>query len=236
MRSTSPTSPSPPSTSKPAPPFPRRPHPGNTVASYFPASDANKLIANQSSDLTNSGIKNAADLTAPTYTQALADDFENFSKLPFASQNGKVLLLYSSLGAPYTATMESSSFTLNKDEYMLVSFRVKTSALQGGTGATVTLVEGDNETVIGAVDTTTLTGVDLVDDAKKLDTENADRYEDIFDGWQQCFFFVSNTTDTDGLTFSLKFSFGPTEISGTTLSSYTEGYAAFAGFSAEKMS
>ena len=209
---------------------------GNTVASYFPASDANKLIANQSSDLTNSGIKNAADLTAPTYTQALADDFENFSKLPFASQNGKVLLLYSSLGAPYTATMESSSFTLNKDEYMLVSFRVKTSALQGGTGATVTLVEGDNETVIGAVDTTTLTGVDLVDDAKKLDTENADRYEDIFDGWQQCFFFVSNTTDTDRLTFSLKFSFGPTEISGTTLSSYTEGYAAFAGFSAEKMS
>lgn len=209
---------------------------GNTVASYFPASDANKLIANQSSDLTNSGIKNAADLTAPTYTQALADDFENFSKLPFASQNGKVLLLYSSLGAPYTATMESSSFKLNKDEYMLVSFWVKTSALQGGTGATVTLVEGDNETVIGAVDTTTLTGVDLVDDAKKLDTENADRYEDIFDGWQQCFFFVSNTTDTDGLTFSLKFSFGPTEISGTTLSSYTEGYAAFAGFSAEKMS
>ena len=88
---------------------------GNTVASYFPVSDANKLIANQSSDLTNSGIKNAADLTAPTYTQALADDFENFSKLPFASQNGKVLLLYSSLGAPYTATMESSSFTLNKD-------------------------------------------------------------------------------------------------------------------------
>lgn len=102
----------------------------------------------------------------------------------------------------------------------MISFWVKTSDLQGGTGATVTLVDGDTETAIGAVDTTTLETVDIKDDTSKT--------EDIFDGWQYCAFYV--TTEEEELSFTLEFSFGATTIAGTTLSSYVPGFAMFAGF------
>ena len=213
---------------------------GNTVESYFP--NGSTLTGNRAQDLAKSGVKNASYLTAANgYTQAFLDGFAKFLNteestypLPFAGED--VLVLYSSLGAPYTAKMEAAEnsdvFTLAEGEYMFFSFWMKTSELQGGTGATVTLVEGENETVIGAVDTSTLATTDLVDDSKKI---NSDNYADIFDGWQRCFFFVSNTTE-ETQSFSLEFSFGPTTISGTTISSYTPGYAAFTGFSYAKVS
>ncbi len=214
---------------------------GNTVESYL--SDGSTLTANKDSDIRRSGMKSASYLTeANDYTQAFLDGFAKFlgteeSTYPLPFAGGDVLVLYSSLGAPYTAKMEAADgkdiFTLDAGEYMFFSFWMKTSDLQGGTGATVTLIEGENETVIGAIDTSTLATTDLVDDSKKIDSDN---YADIFDGWQRCYFFVSNTTETDDLSFSLEFSFGPTTISGTTLSSYAPGYAAFTGFGYSKVS
>ncbi len=210
----------------------------NTFASYFANNPAAKrIIDSAAKDEELSGVKSLAEITGHSgtyaYSSALLEGLEGLDELPFYN-NDSILLLYSSEGLPYTAELSNSNvnggttdtpsdiFTLGKDERLLVSFWVKTSDLQGGTGATITLIDADTETAIGAVDTSTLTGVDLTDDV------NEDR-EDIFGGWQLCSFFVSNTTEDD-LSFSLEFSFGPTAIAGSAVSSYAPGYAAFTAF------
>ena len=201
----------------------------NTYLSYFKDSfNAAELKAQQeqnAKDKTLSAVVTKSDIDAGEYAEAVKKDFEKFNDLSFGGADEDILMLYSGMGAPYTATLSSAEFSLEKDGYMVISFWVKTSDLQGGTGAQITLVDADNETSIAAFDTTTLTGTDLVDDAKKDD----EAYKDINDGWQQCFFYLTNSTD-DTRTFSLEFSFGPTTISGSTLSSFTPGYAAFTGF------
>ena len=120
-------------------------------------------------------------------------DFDG--KFPFTSDNGSenVIMLMSTNGASYTATLEEDSsgnaFTLNPDEYMLVSFWAKTSEIRSGaTGASVTLVDGENRTTITAFDTTTADTVDI-------DNVNTDEYNqtDIYNGWVQCFFYVAAT-------------------------------------------
>ena len=70
---------------------------------------------------------------------------------------------------------------------------------------------------------TTLAGVDIDDERT-----------DINHGWTQCFFFVSNDTDTDK-TFHLELTYGPTTIVGTDRYDYGQGYAAFANFDAKKL-
>lgn len=146
---------------------------------------------------------------------AFGKDGENF---PF-DDTQNVLMIMSANGAPYTATVKSQErFTLKKDEKLLFSFFVKTSAMDGFTGAGITVVDGTNETSISSIDSTTQSTVDIDDDNK-----------DIYKGWTRCFFFLSNDTDTDK-TFYLKFTYGSTTIVGTTLSNYTDGYAVFANF------
>lgn len=130
-----------------------------------------------------------------------------------------VILLLSASGAPYTATMTNTDFTLHQDEHMLISFFVKTSSIRSGkSGAGITLVDGVNETSITPFDSTTVDTVDVDENNK-----------DIRNGWVQCFFFVENETDADK-TFSLKFTYGPTAVADTTVNDYCDGYAAFANF------
>ena len=134
-----------------------------------------------------------------------------------------VLMLLSAHGVNYTAALkDATTFTLDKGESMAFSFFVKTSDMQGVTGANVTLVDGQNKTVLSMIDTTNVTAVD---------TDNA---EDIYKGWQQCFFFVTNDTEKDDLTFQIDFSIGTSTIYGSTKDNYIEGYAAFAGFQIAK--
>ena len=65
---------------------------------------------------------------------------KSFDGLPFGGANEDILLLYSGTGSPLTATLRAGSadpaFTLGEGEYMYLSFWVKTSDLEGGTGAT----------------------------------------------------------------------------------------------------
>lgn len=193
------------------------------IEKYLGADDAAKLV--NAGDAALSGFMDVTEITGnTTYEQSVRDAFTNY---PF--DNAQLILLYSKNGAPYTASLENSDladtsglFTLAKDSYAMISFWVKTSEMNGGTGATINLVNYETKTAIGAVDTTTLDTVDLKDDNGTT--------EDIFDGWQQCYFFVSNTTDSE-ITFTLEFSFGPTTLSDTTLADYSDGFAAFANFS-----
>lgn len=157
----------------------------------------------------------------------LKKDFENYH---FEDKN--VLMLLSAGGAAYTAKLEdSSTFTLQPDSYLMVSFWLKTSDIGGFTGAGVTVVEteGTNESSLSSLDTTSITTVDIDD----LENEG-EKIEDINNGWQQCFFFLQNETESEK-SFSLSFTYGPTTIVGTTNNSYNPGYAAFANFETKEM-
>ncbi|MBR2442017.1 MAG: hypothetical protein IKB20_03020 [Clostridia bacterium] len=147
-----------------------------------------------------------------------------------------ILMLLSANGTAYTAT-STASFTLdtNNDpldptsseypEYMALSFYVKTSDLSSGTAASVTLVNGFEETAFSSLNIYDIEGV------KIGDTEN------IYDGWQKCFFFVKLDEDVDSSSFTLKFNYGPTDITtSTTKESFVPGFAAFAGFESYGMS
>ena len=197
---------------------------GNTYTSYF-GSRAEISESEIESDISRSGIRTSAQLRGSSYA-ALSSDFEKFDDLPFGGANEDILLLYSGNGSPLTATLRAGSadpaFTLGEGEYMYLSFWVKTSDLEGGTGATVTLVDADKKTTLGSIDTTSLATVDLKDDEREL--------EDINDGWQQCFLYLSNTSENGPVTFYLQFSFGVRTINGSALSDYIPGYAAFTGF------
>ncbi len=184
------------------------------------------VITATGKDITDNKDKKGKITTASAITSdaTMSATVKNaFEKYPFGNDN--VLLIASYKGANYTAKL-NKTWTVGSEKYVAVSFWVKTSDLQGGTGATVTLYDASNATTIGAVDTTTLTQVDIKDD-------NGTQ-KDIFDGWQQCFLFVENQTKS-ALTFTLEFSYGVTTNAGTALSSYTEGFAAFAGFAEAEM-
>ncbi len=142
---------------------------------------------------------------------------KHFEESEFVGAEDKVLMLLSANGVAYTAKT-TTDYTLAAEDYMGISFFVKTSSLNGKTGAGITLVNGDTRTSITSLDTTTIATTDLDEETK-----------DIYEGWVQCFFFVSNETDKD-LSFSLEFTFGPTSVVDTTKSSYYSGFAAFTKF------
>jgi len=154
-------------------------------------------------------------------TNIVNDDF-SVEKFPFSS-NDKVIMILSANGAAYT--VKSKEITLDAESRLMISFFVKTSKIMNGrTGAGARIIDGENKTPITAFDSTTLTKVDI-----------DDKQKDIYDGWAQCFFFISNDTDA-AKTFQIEFTFGPTTIVGTDRYDYGQGYAAFANFETKALS
>lgn len=145
--------------------------------------------------------------------------------------DGNTFVMFSAWGAPYTATISDGAFTVpkasadGKSGYLLVSFWVKTSDMDGDTAATVKIYEYEDaaKKTVNEDSVQTLT----IDTTGK--TTDFDKDKDIYNGWVQCFAFVKNDvkgeTDTDR-TFHIDFSFGTTEI--TTATSFGSGYAAIA--------
>ncbi|MBE7100097.1 MAG: hypothetical protein E7364_00620 [Clostridiales bacterium] len=150
---------------------------------------------------------------------------EHFLDTKFG-ENDPVLMLLSTNGVAYTAE-SGYSFQFSKDvQYMAISVFVKTSNMYGFTGAGITLTDSantDNKASISAIDTTNITPVKIGDN------------EDYYEGWQQCFFFVENTSKDENAKFDISFTFGPTAIDGTTVSSYHYGFAAFSQISCYPM-
>ncbi|MBQ8374567.1 MAG: hypothetical protein IJX98_03200 [Clostridia bacterium] len=174
------------------------------------------------SNLITASANNQYLKTALKKSFGLTDD----GKTSFPFENEQILMLLNTHGASYTAkVVDDNTFTLAKGERMAISFFVKTSDMNGVTGATVKLIDDKNTTEIASIDTTDITTVDI----------DGDDGEDIYDGWQQCFFFVENDTDAASLTFSLEFCIGPTTVHGVDKSGYLEGYAAFANFQTATM-
>ncbi len=138
----------------------------------------------------------------------------------FASE--ETLLLLSMKGAAYEAKYDRE-FTLNSNEYMLLSFFVKTSDVKSFTGAGVTLEDNFHSTTsFTSIDTTQADGVEI--DGEKLYGE-----------WQQYFFFIKNDTDTTA-SFTLTFNYGPLTITGTSVDDYYAGFAAFTNLEYRAMS
>ncbi len=153
----------------------------------------------------------------------LSDDFADDA---FVKDTDNVLMLMSAGGASYTAKVEdANTFVLGAEKYMAVSFFVKTSDLKGFTGAGVILKEvgNANSVAFSSIDTTSISPVEIGDN------------EDVYDGWQQCFFFIQNNTEED-ITFTLSFTFGPTTIIDKTRNDFYAGYAAFTNFQTLSMS
>ncbi|MBQ8342588.1 MAG: hypothetical protein IJY21_00615 [Clostridia bacterium] len=149
----------------------------------------------------------------------------------YPGANNKVLLMLSARGVAYTAKSDYT-FSFNSDvEYMAVSFFVRTSDMDGFTGAGITLIDGKNKTSFANIDTTDITPVNI----GLEDTE--DYKEDIYEGWQQCIFFVKNDSGDENASFKLQFNFGPTTIDETSsINSFQPGFAAFTNFQTLVMS
>ena len=148
--------------------------------------------------------------------------YDNYFKDAEYLQNEKILLLLSVSGAAYTAEY-TPTLSLKADGYYAISFYVKTSDMSGytGAGATVTNKATGETHSLSSIDTSSIEGVDI--------GSGDNLKEDIYDGWQQCFFFLKNDTD-ETLEYTLSLSFGPTTIIGSTATSYKTGFAAFANF------
>ncbi len=164
------------------------------------------------------------------YLKAISDNFLNDTNedgtnfLDTLTANKDILMLLSTNGTAYTAE-STYTFTLNTDntdsvpEYMALSFFVKTSDLSAGTGAGVTLVNGLEKTSFSSLNIYDIQGVSIGD------TEN------VYDGWQKCFFFVKLDEELVSSTFQLTFNYGPTDIlKDTAKTSFVPGFAAFTGF------
>ncbi|MBQ8323089.1 MAG: hypothetical protein IJX91_03900 [Clostridia bacterium] len=181
--------------------------------------------------IVDGGVKAALDGSDKAYAQEFYDEYyksENkVNGVDLTTQ--KSVVLYSAWGAAYTA--KSPVITIpaaeNEDEgtYLAYSFYVKTSEMNGFTGAGVTVIDSASKTSISSIDTTTATPVTIVIDGKETD---------IHDGWQQCFLFLSNETDED-VKVQISLTFGTTTIEDTDRSAYSKGSAVFTGFAQKSM-
>lgn len=174
---------------------------------------------------------NSNDYLKTIYNNFLGDtneDGENF--LNTLDGNKDVFMLLSTNGTAYTAA-SSTVFTLDSDDttadvpaYMALSFFVKTSDLSAGTAASVTLVNGLEETAFTSLNIYDIDGVKVGD------------VENVYDGWQKCFFFVQLDEDLAESSFTLKFNYGPTDIdTSTAKDTFIPGFAAFTGFESYAM-
>ena len=194
---------------------------GSNAASWldggFDGTNDVKTVFNNVEDMKNAVTANPDNkFLSSVYT-------EYFEKNNFAKDK-QILLIMSAQGAAYTVNTANSFDFNGTDGYLRISFFVKTSDLNGYTGAGITLVDGNNKTSFTSIDTSAISPVEIGDN------------KDVYEGWQQCFFFVKNNTDNPSTSFSLSFNFGPTAIEeSTSKDSYHPGFAAFTGFEIYKM-
>jgi hypothetical protein len=179
------------------------------------------------------------------YLQAVYDNYftykdeDNKVQVYDFAENDKILMLMSTDGVAYTLNTNSAfKFADYKDangvayDYLAVSFFVKTSKIMtDATGAGVTLNDGYNKYPFSSINTSSVAPVqvDLNADDKKD--------EDVYDGWQQYFFFVENDYENKDLAqFTFTFNLGPTDLDGTEIKNYKSSFAAFTKFEVYPMS
>ena len=157
------------------------------------------------------------------YKKAVYDDYFDGTSFLTASTD-KALVLLSAWGVAYEA--KSPVITVPADSKVAYSFFVKTSDMNGFTGAGVVVKDttnGDSLATISSIDTTTISAIKVND-------------EELYDGWQQVFIFLSNESEDSAQTVQISLQFGPTTVVDTTKTSYHAGFVAFAGFEQKTLS
>ncbi len=202
---------------------------GETVSSLAGANPATWLNGGfDGSNDVNKVFANAAAIGQETGNKYLETVYNNYFKDDTFATN-ELLLMLSANGVAYTVDSGynfefKNPVTGEEVTYLAISFYVKTSDMHGYTGAGITLVDGINKTSFNSLDTSDIEAVKIDDN------------DDVYEGWQQCFFFVENASEDPNTQFTLSFNFGPTAISqGTTADSYHPGFAAFTGFTVYAM-
>ncbi len=177
-------------------------------------------------DLALSGVYNKTQFLAIQDEKVAHFAEEELTKYPF--DNAKFLALVSKSGAPYTADLQTT-FTIESDSYVFLSFWLKTSDLSGGfTGVGVNLIcdKGqDTEETFTIFNNVTSDAAPEIE----VDLPNGEKEEDLFDGWQRCCLLIKNESD-DARNYQLSFTYGPTAIATTTKDGYRDGIALFANF------
>ena len=185
-----------------------------------------KVSAEENAALKNSNLNIVYDKFLANVNEN-SDEKDNDEKnATFLGANDDVFMMLSNNGTAYTVENVVDAFTLPAgQDYMAISFFVKTSNMNGGTGAGVTLVDDLKKTSFTSIDTSSITAVEIGED------------KDAYDGWQQVFFFVERAEDVTGdITFSLTFNYGPTEITSSTAdTNFQQGFAAFTKFTSYSM-
>lgn len=173
----------------------------------------------------NAVFANTAEIKAAAVNNSyLSAAYANYFENDTFATDKEMLLMLSANGAAYTVDSGynfefKNPVTGEEVTYLAISFFVKTSDMHGYTGAGVTLVDGMNKTSFGS-----------------LDTSDIEADDNVYEGWQQCFFFVENASEDPTTTFTLSFNFGPTSISESTpKDSYHPGFAAFTNFTVYAM-
>lgn len=167
----------------------------------------------------------ASDFSGTDYSKKLNEALTGIDGLPKFKTNAStnMLVMLSANGAAYTSTISDGAFTLAAEEYIIVSFWVKTYDMGGKSAATLKVYDVDDKETYSnfSIDSTDIT------------TDVGDA-EDIYNGWVQCFFFVQNDSDEEK-TFNIDFSFGITSLSDTSAISYNYGWIALANMQTLKV-
>ena len=196
---------------------------GSTVSSMKGSQTAVWLDGGRdgSQDGAISGVyANAAAIEANTSAQKI---YNKYLKEDTTFEGKETLLIASLNGVAYTAS-SAYEFSLPANDYLAISFFVKTSDMHGYTGAGVTLKEGNDKTSFSAIDTSAIEPIEI-------------NGEKLYGDWQQYFFFVENVSENEVAKFSLEFNFGPTSIEkDVALDNYHPGFAAFTNLEVYSMS
>lgn len=160
------------------------------------------------------------------YATILNEALKTATGLPGESDSTKALVMLSARGATYEAEINGKNsngdniFTLDADKkYMLVSFWLKTSDMDGNTAATVKVVDVDDE------DNSSSFSVDSTAQSPVTIGEGENEVEDAYNGWVRCFVRVSNTSNEEKQ-FKLVVNFGNTSVRDSARSSYRYGWLA----------
>ena len=213
------------------------------------ASAKDKLLPTDAQQFVGLNINNANDYVEKvtfadlrTTTNPLLTKVKDSLTKPDSFKSDDIYLIASEEGAAYTTTIRpnGSYYKLAAGKYAVYSFFLKTSDLAGHAGASVKFIEvadvkGEtkdfgSEAAISSVDTSSITGVNLtVDTATGEETR-----EDIYAGWQQCFFFLENDTE-ESKYFKIEFSYGTKNIVNSKDKDYYGGFAAIANFQTREL-
>ncbi|MBQ5801780.1 MAG: hypothetical protein IIW27_01955 [Clostridia bacterium] len=151
--------------------------------------------------------------------EAKAVDSEAFANFPFAA-NSQILMIQNAIATSYQVT--GGDITLPANSYKAVTVYVKTSAINSGIGANITIITKGANGVSNPADYVYTT-------TSNINTAATDHSEDknyFWDNWDAYTLLLKNGSSKE-LTVAIRLSLGATDVATVSPFNYTQGWAAF---------